>query len=169
MDWRMEQHKFHVPKFGCGALYFGRKFKFTKNPKLNSVYIDAEKMNSSTAGYVIVGLARHFSHDKLVLCFKFYDAVKHRVAPQANSGQWYYIPCKYLMSTDNRECCMELLAVYGGVIDPTGLSLVNRHIVMDNERGVVKQYIVKGDMYNVEFNLTRRENLTLLQLLPCLR
>ncbi len=170
MDWRLELHNYTVSRYGCAALYFGRKFKFIteKPPKLDSVYVTDVQMNSVTALYLIVGVARHAVKNANVMCFKFYDSVKHRIAPSANTGEWYYIPCKYLMSTDVKILCMKLLPLYGAVIDATGLSLVDRHIVRKGVTGTVKSYNANDDVYGVDIN-ARRENLPLDQLLKYLR
>jgi hypothetical protein len=169
MDWTMEQHKFNVALYGCSSFYFGRKFKFTKIPKLESIYVSTEQMSSLTAEYMIVGVARHTVQSVKLMCFKFYDSVKHRIAPHANSGEWLYIPCKYMMSTDSKKCCVDVLAVHGNVVELTGLSLVNRRVVRSTVSGMVKHYDSKNDEYAVEFVTGKREVLSCKEMEKILR
>jgi len=173
--WITRKTHFDIGVCGNAALYYGRKFKFRCDhslPGLCSPYIsDAQISGLQTA--VITAIVSHLKDGNEVLCFKIYDADKHRNPPSDSSKEWQYVPCDLVMHEDNNTL-IDLVPIHSTY--PEGVTQhnlkkrrVNKHFLNKFFRGVVTDYNAKADTYQVVYVDGDREDLSLAELVPILR
>ena len=176
--WIERKTHFDVGVCGNAALYFGRKFKFKTNhipQQLPAPYMsDVEMSEFQTA--LIASIVSHVKDGKDVLCFKIFDADKHRTPPSQSSKEWCYVPCQVVMCEEQSKCIVELVPIYKTYPDGvTQHNLKKRRVCKffaDTKRfyrGVVVEYNEKADLYNVVYQDGDYEDLTLDELIPILR
>ncbi len=105
--------QFTLPRLGNCALYWNRKFRFkfgeASHPDQSPPYISDDVAHNLGLCKIVTVVVHSTSPN--ILSFKFFDCDQNRKVPGTSSHQWHYIPCKYLMCTDECVKCMFLTLI----------------------------------------------------------
>ncbi len=173
----VKRTQFTLPRLGNCALYWNRKFLFNfdvaSHLDLSPPYISNDVAHSLGRCKIVAVVVNSTSPN--VLAFKFYDCDRNRKVPGTNSNQWHYIPCKYLMCTDEFVKCMFLVADYESYTNhPAKKNLLQRRVCKLFKShgyfyGTVVQYDTLSDLYTINYDDGDFETCSLEELLKILR